>query len=112
MAGTFIISETIGWLPANWIFRNVLEELLGVLPAAETVLRKRLTKGALTGTVDLRSLERDSFRSIISAVDRVYEKTVAEGSTGFHDPSFYPAYVKWLDVLCATLKNDPRAGAK
>jgi hypothetical protein len=109
MAGTLIISEAVGWLPANWIFRNVLEELPAQLPATEAELRSRLTKGVLTGTADLRSLERESFRSLISAVDLVYDNTVAEGSNAFRDPTFYPAYVKWLDELRAKLKADRRA---
>jgi len=111
MAGTLIINEKDDWLPAGWLFDNVLNEIVTQLPPSEAKLREILEKAntKVTGYADLRGIDGATFRTFVAAAERAYEEVTAKGAAAFGDPEFYPGYIARYDDLRAKLNADPRA---
>ncbi len=61
------------------------------------------------GYFDITKLDNAQFKQLLNAAEAAYQKTIAEGPKAFHDPKFYPGYVKQFEMLLGMLKTDPRA---
>jgi hypothetical protein len=62
-----------------------------------------------SGYLDLRGLDGAQFRALLEAAERAHGRVIAEGSQAFHDPSFYPGFVKHFSELIALLRSGIRS---
>lgn len=110
MAGTLIVNENDDWLPPGWLFDSVLRRLSEKLPDDEEILREILRRAdtSRTSYADLRKLDASSFKLLVSVADRAYEAVVSDGPGAFHEPSAFPAYLRWFNELRTKLKKDSR----
>lgn len=109
MSGTMDIRDDIAWMPAGWVFDNVLELVASELQSEDPSLATILLEARIDisgGYLDLRTLSADRFRSLLRAVERVFNRLIKEGPDAFHDPSFYPGFMKHLDELKRLLQAD------
>src|SRR5436189_2876300 len=102
MSGTLIVRDNAVWMPAGWVFDNVLELVASELQAENSSLSKALLDARTDvrgGYLDLRMLDANQFRSLVRAAGRAYERVIEEGAKAFYDPSFYEGFVKRFDDL-------------
>lgn len=114
MAGTLIVNEKQDWLPASWVFDNVLESIAEVLVADEPQLAQEFLDARTTvgmGYLDLRAFPREQFISIMKSAQTALQKAKNEGPSVFQLPSYYPGYISHFENLCSILLTDPRASA-
>src|SRR5262249_37711713 len=99
------------WMPAGWIYDNLLERVADHVEGANRPLAE-LLRNACThrsvGYLDLRSLDAPSFGTIARALDLVRSQVVADGPQAFHDPQFFEGFVQRLDELIQMVTKDPR----
>lgn len=111
MAGTIVINDHAGWLPAGWVYDNALEavaeelrrhdaELADACLAARTIVSQ--------GYFDLRGLDAESYRRFVSAAEHALAAIQSAGLAAVpHD--FSAGYLAKLQNLCELLRGDPRA---
>lgn len=112
MSGTIDIRDDKAWMPAGWVFDNVLELAASELQSEDPSLSMNLLEARTdigSGYLDLRTLNGERFRLLIRAVERVYDYLIKEGRGAFHEPSFYAGFIKHLGELKALLEDDVRA---
>jgi hypothetical protein len=112
MAGTLEIRDDVVWMPAGWLFDNVLELIARELevrdPALASVLLKARTSEG-TGYLDLRKLAREQFQTLTHAAIAAYDHAIAEGATAFALPSFFATFLKHFEQLKNQLESDQRS---
>ena len=99
MAGTLEISEELCWMPAGWVYDNVLERMALALKEEDAMLAGLLLQSRRDengGYCDLRMIGEGQLLKLSKAADDVYLQVEAEGATAFHDPSSYPGFVDQL----------------
>lgn len=124
MAGTLEISEDLCWMPAGWVYDNMLERMALVLNGEDAMLANMLLQSRTDdngGYCDLRMMDGGQLLRLAKAADDVCLQIEAEGASSFHDPSSYPGFVDQLrqlrQMLCkrvgerALLESDRRCHA-
>ena len=107
MAGTLEIADDLCWMPAGWVFDNVLERMSAALignddALSEKLLRSRTQENA--GYLDLRSCGASQISILIQAADDSYAKAQNEGPASFYDPKFYPGFMNQFQNLREMLR--------
>jgi hypothetical protein len=112
MSGTIVIRDDADWMPAGWVFNNVLELVASELRNKNLSLSMAFLDARTdvsVGYLDLRTLEAEEFRSLMQAVERAYNRIVEGGASTFQNPSFYEGFIKHFADLKALLEADVRA---
>ena len=130
MSGTFIVNEDHAWIPAGWVFDDVLTNIAAELEheapklALQLLFARAEFDRALTerghpkdgplavmpgGYCDLRAIDAATFGLILRAADRAYAKLLAEDENAFYDPSHRPSYIEKFRQLKEMLHSDARA---
>lgn len=96
MAGTLEISDELCWMPAGWVYDNVLERMASSLKdndvsLAGILLQSRTDENG--GHCDLRMCDASQFLKLVQAADDAYAQVESEGAGSFHDPASYPGFV-------------------
>src|SRR2546423_5269671 len=97
MAGTLEISDDLCWMPAGWVYDNVLERIAFTLKDKDAALASLLLQSRIDengGYCDLRECCANRFLLLVQAADDAYAQVEREGPTPFHDPSFYPGFLE------------------
>jgi hypothetical protein len=107
MAGTLEITETLCWMPAGWVYDNVLRDLATSLQAANSPLSCLLLSSITEengGYCDLRDCEGVQLRQLICAARTTYSSTAQKGPDAFGDPRFYAGYMEQFQQLIEMLE--------
>jgi hypothetical protein len=107
MAGTLVVSEGLCWMPAGWVFDNVLERMSAALIGNDDALSLKLlcsTTQENGGYLDLRSCGASQISKLIQAADDTYAKAEREGPDSFYDSTFYPGFMNQLQYLIEMLR--------
>jgi hypothetical protein len=107
MTTFFTLNDGRSWLHQNWAYDAVLESIADVLDedaggrelAAWLRDQRCLVQGPGVGSVDLRELTVENQRRIVGAVPRALEMARAKGPKGWHDPSYFPAWLSSFELL-------------
>ena len=110
MAGALEISDTACWMPAGWVYDNILEAVAAELQKSNSEFASQLRsfqtdKG---GYGDLRSSSEKEIRSFARAAKLVLAAKRASGSEAFFKPDFFPGFVTQFEELIAMLEADIR----
>jgi hypothetical protein len=111
MAGTFDITETLCWMPAGWVYDNVLEGMASVLSADDAGLADRLLNLRTEingGFLDLRADDAAILATLIQAADEAYQNFERRGAASFYNPSFYPGFREQFRQLREMLRKAQR----
>lgn len=111
MSGTLNINSQCRWMPAGWLYDAALERI-GAELSLESSSLVELNRNARTtesGTLNLIDLSKEEFALFVTAVNKALVKAEAGGLSEFHDPSFFPGFLKHFRELAILLKSDPRA---
>jgi hypothetical protein len=108
MAGTLDISENCCWMPAGWIYDNVLEQIASFIANEDNALANSLlaarTAGG-TGYLDLRCCSRRELETIVRGAQNCLDSTRKQGGKAFYDSRFYPGFINQLESLLAMLSD-------
>jgi hypothetical protein len=111
MAGTLVINDKSDWLPAGWVFDNVLEAISAEIRTQDPSLAELLNNSRTTvsqGYLDLRQQPIEIFQRITMGAEQALAKVRLQGSESFADTEFYRGYLTQLECLCRLLHADPR----
>lgn len=104
------------WWAANWVYDTIVERIADDLvcgPAEEALaswLRGRLctVQGPGVGCVDLRELSEEDRRLFRAAAQSALRQAILSGPIGWHDPSFFPVWLKKFRQLLRMWKAADR----
>jgi hypothetical protein len=107
MAGTLVLADDLCWMPAGWVYDQVLERVAGGLQAANPELAGallRATTEANGGYLDLRAAPATTLAALVRAVDEALLQVEKHGSGAFERPEFYPGFVRQFQALANLLR--------
>ncbi len=108
-----IVSQHSAWMPASWVFDNLLELVAKELQGDDPELADDLLQGRTdvsVGFVDLGELDAKRFQAFQRAVDRAYDREAANGPQGYDSPEYYEGFLERLRDLRKLIAADPRSG--
>lgn len=110
MAGTLQVNERSVWMPAGWIFNNVLERIALRLESDDEPLATMVfdSLGPLPGHLDLCLESADRVRRFAIAAEEVSRRADDAGATAFPDQAFFEPFQRELRLLLQLLHADPR----
>jgi len=114
MAGTLIINPSADWLPAGWLFDEVLESIASEVASTQLDLARSLRAArtdAGSGYIDMTGWSAARMAAVVDAATSHLSHTESAGSQAFHDPEFFPGYLAQVDDLISKLRRDPRVTA-
>lgn len=96
MGGTARVSRDLVWMPANWIFNNVLEAMAADLEnehhdLAEMLLHARMWEG--TGLLDITSASPTALRLIERSIDSRIKALNDSGPHSFAMPEYFDVFL-------------------
>jgi hypothetical protein len=98
MAGTLEIRDDLCWMPAGWVFDNLLERAAQAEPELKEALLGALTEGG-AGYLDMRGWSPTRVRRLKSAVRQVRDEVERGGAGAFANPQFFPGFLRQVDEL-------------
>jgi hypothetical protein len=113
MSGTLWLNGDVTWMPASWIFDNVLQRVAGELRSVDADLAEELLFAQTEvryGYADLRRLDAARFPGLVGAAEQAYELLLLAGPETFHTPTAYEDFMRAFSDLKAMLRSDARAG--
>src|SRR4051812_34677036 len=99
---TFFITEELVWMPAGWAYDNVILEIANLLKVNQPELSQMFLdarRESNGGFLDVQNLGPDQIRSILDAARAAYAQAEQKGGAAFHDPTFFPGYMKQFQTL-------------
>lgn len=104
------------WWAANWAYDNIIELIADDLvcgPAEVRLaswLRSRtcVVQGPGIGSVDSQQLTADDRRLFRTAAQEALRRVILAGPIGWHDPSYFPAWIKKFRELLRMWKASDR----
>lgn len=112
MAGTIVINDHADWLPAGWVYDNVLDAIACELREYDAALADEFLAARTTvsqGYLDLRNLDSDSYRQLLLAAERTLQAIRSAGPDTLALPDSYLGYLAQFETFCDLLVRDPRA---
>jgi hypothetical protein len=110
MAGTFEITDSLCWMPAGWIYDNILKSMADVLgregPLGSLLLDSLTTANG--GYRDARNLSADDLTLLCDAAKTLASQVKCAGPLSFAIPDGFRAYVRDLDELVQMLSDTAR----
>jgi len=114
MSGTLDLNDQDTWMPAGWVFDNVLaqlgDELSASSPELARILREGITESS-GGYVNLDIVSAEQLRGLLAALEIVRARTLAQGRSSFHVPEFFEGYIEQLNSLIEMVRRDERVAA-
>jgi len=112
MAGTLEVTEDLCWMPAGWVFDNVLERIADVLypqdPAlAELLLASRTDANG--GYLDLRDVNLETLSLLLETANTAYGDFARAGVQEETAPEFYAGLLTQFQDLCSMLRTAQQA---
>lgn len=108
MSATLQINTDTYWMPAGWIYDNVLESMASKLsdtPELASLMLESLSDKSTF--LDLHQMTPKLFQRLLRAAEDVLAET-RSGSCTFTRPEYFPAYESKLKQLVDLLRSDPR----
>lgn len=105
MAGFIIIDDGRGIAPARWGYDCIVEAIAEALPNdpdGESLKSWMLDQRCAIhgyGTVDVRGLTLRNQDLFWKAARRAFARAKLEGAVGWHDPSFFPGWLRIFQNL-------------
>jgi hypothetical protein len=97
MAGTVKLPRGRHWLPAGWVYDNVLERVAAILRSHNDSLAARLLESRIEvngGHLDLEKSDAETLRLLLNAADEAYRQCEADGRSSFCQPEFFPGFMQ------------------
>lgn len=102
--GILVIADSAGIGCAGWVLRTMIAEIAELLTQDEhSELASWLTDDnspvQLFSHLDVRDLTPENQSAFLAAIGPAYRRSVERGPAGWHDPAFWPAYIKLFSSL-------------
>ena len=112
MAGTLEVTEDLCWMPAGWVFDNVLERMADVLHPQDSALAELLLASrtdANGGYLDLRDMNSETLGLLLETANIAYGCLAREGAQGGASPEFSAGLLAQFQDLCDMLHTAQQA---
>jgi len=112
MAGTLEVTEDLCWMPAGWVFDNVLERIAEVLYPQDAALAELLLASrtdANGGYLDLRDVNLETLGLLLEAANIAYSCLTRAGVQECASPEFYAGLLTQFQALCDMLRTAQQA---
>ena len=112
MAGTLEVTEDLCWMPAGWVFDNVLERIAEVLYPQDAALAELLLASrtdANGGYLDLRDMNLETLGLLLEAANIAYSCLTRAGVQECASPEFYAGLLTQFQALCDMLRTAQQA---
>jgi hypothetical protein len=112
MAGTLEVTEDLCWMPASWVFDNVLERIAEVLYPQDTALAELLLASrtdANGGYLDLRDVNLETLGLLVETANIAYGCLARVGVQGYASQEFYVGLLTQFHALCDMLRTAQQA---
>lgn len=107
MSHIVIFDEERSWYGANWAGRNLVHQIIEHLPPESTAVAECLQHvDDFPGcNVDLSCLSAHDLRLLQVGAERALAGLTAAGPSSFHDPSFFPGFVRKFEEFIQITKD-------
>jgi hypothetical protein len=112
MAGTLEVTEDLCWMPAGWVFDNVLERIADVLYPQDSTLAELLLASrteANGGYLDLRNVNLETLSLLLETANIAYGCLARAGVQEDASPEFYTGLLTQFQDLCNMLRTAQQA---
>lgn len=112
MSGTLELSDELCWMPAGWVYDNVLERLAAELQTEKRSLSRTLLQAKTEengGYLDLRGSRKDELIALGDAIEKVCAGIESEGPGAFFEPAYYEGFISQVRELRGMVRD--RLGA-
>jgi hypothetical protein len=112
MAGTLEVTEDLCWMPAGWVFDNVLERIAEVLYPQDAALAELLLASrtdANGGYLDLRDMNLETLGLLLETANIAYGCLARAGVQECASPEFYAGLLTQFQELCDMLRTAQQA---
>jgi hypothetical protein len=112
MAGTLEVTEDLCWMPAGWVFDNVLERIAEVLYPQDSTLAELLLASrtdANGGYLDLRDVNLETLSLLLETADIAYDCLARAGVQECASQEFYAGLLTQFQTLCDMLRTAQQA---
>jgi hypothetical protein len=108
MAGTLEITDEYCWMPAGWLFDNVLDRIAAEVESQSSATAEKLHNARTDvsgGYLDLRSAPTPELELITKSAETALMAVEKAGADSFYDPSSYPGFIQQFQSLNQMLRN-------
>ena len=108
MAGTLEVTEDLCWMPAGWVFDNVLERIAEVLSPQDAALAELLLASrtdANGGYLDLRDVNLETLGLLLDTANIAYGCLARAGVQECVSQKFYAGLLTQFQDLCDMLRT-------
>ncbi len=112
MAGTLEVTEDLCWMPAGWVFDNVLERIAEVLSPQDAALAELLLASrtdANGGYLDLRDVNLETLSLLLETANIAYDRLARADVQECTSPEFYAGLLTQFHDLCDMLRMAQQA---
>ena len=112
MAGTLEVTEDLCWMPAGWVFDNVLERIADVLYPQDSTLAELLLASrteANGGYLDLRDVNLETLGLLVETANIAHSCLARAGVQEGVSPEFYAGLLTQFQELCNMLRTAQQA---
>ena len=106
MSNGIILDDAHEWIVAGWAACNAVDAIIGKLQgpfAEEIAARLRVVHEWPGALADLRGASPEQIAELAAAARAALSEAAAQGSAGWHDPSFFPGYIERFRELVGLL---------
>jgi hypothetical protein len=111
VSGTLVISDEATWMPASWLFDDILSALAQGVEKLDPALAEQLRDGRTevsVGYADVRAVSGDAYDALLATVTQLtHELAGASADTG-QDRDYRSAALSAVGELRALLRTDSR----
>jgi hypothetical protein len=108
MAGTLEVTEELCWMPAGWVFDNVLDRIAEVLHPQNAALAELLLAartGANGGYLDLRDVNLETLGLLLETANIAYGCLARACAQEYASQEFYRGLLIQFQELCEMLRT-------
>ena len=112
MAGTLEVTENLCWMPAGWVFDNVLERIAELLHPQNAALAELLLAArtdANGGYLDLRDVSLETLGLLVETANIAYGCLARAGVQECTSQEFYAGLLTQFQALCEMLRTAHQA---
>jgi len=111
MSGGINFNDGVFWGKAGWCYRNARDEICATLreiPGGSALAEEISAEShpaQYCEYLDLKDWPREKRKLLFQAIYRCVDRVAMEGPVGWHDPAFFPSFLRAMEELAQTARK-------